>query len=103
MTTLDPTNAEERALVRLLRSTIDEACYPLAPRYDPLRTILAMLEPPPPQPERCRPSRRPARRRPMGVTGVGMMKAQPQFGRSGANGQGQVGRGRLRRGPPGST
>ena len=35
MTTLDLTDGEERALVRLLRSTIEDARYPFAPRYDP--------------------------------------------------------------------
>jgi hypothetical protein len=41
--------ADERAaLIALLRRTIDEARYPLAPRLDPLKAILAKLEPSPP-------------------------------------------------------
>jgi hypothetical protein len=48
--TLDLTDDETRALVRLLRRAIDEARYPLSPRLDPLKTILAKLEPPAPQP-----------------------------------------------------
>jgi hypothetical protein len=43
--------AEEReALVGLLRRAIDEARYPFSHRYDPLKAILAKLDPPPPQP-----------------------------------------------------
>ena len=49
--TLDLTDDETRALVRLLRRAIDEARYPLSPRLDPLKTILAKLDPPAPQPE----------------------------------------------------
>ncbi|MFZ3237432.1 MAG: hypothetical protein WA417_12385 [Stellaceae bacterium] len=39
--TLDLTEDETRALVRLLRKTLDEDPFPLAPRLDPLKTILA--------------------------------------------------------------
>jgi hypothetical protein len=38
-------------LVRLLHHAIDEARYPLSPRLDPLKAILAKLEPPVPKPE----------------------------------------------------
>jgi hypothetical protein len=44
--------AEEReALIGLLRRAIDEARYPFSRRYDPLKAILAKLDPPPPRPE----------------------------------------------------
>lgn len=42
---------EKRALIALLRETVNYARYPLAPRLDPLKAILAKLDPPPPQPE----------------------------------------------------
>ena len=54
---LDLSEDEERALVKLLRSTLDEARYPLAPRLDPLKAILAKLEPPSPNPEPLPPLR----------------------------------------------
>jgi hypothetical protein len=44
----DLTDEEKRALIALL---LDYARYPLAPRFDPLKAILAKLDPPPPQPE----------------------------------------------------
>jgi hypothetical protein len=40
---------EKVALVRLLRHAIDDDPYPHAPRLDPLKAILAKLEPPVPQ------------------------------------------------------
>jgi hypothetical protein len=47
------TEDEERALIALLKRTIDYEPFPLAPRLDPLKTILAKLESPTPAP-RCR-------------------------------------------------
>jgi len=47
---LDLTDDEERALIALLRRTIDEARFPYSPRLDPLKAILAKLEPPKPAP-----------------------------------------------------
>jgi hypothetical protein len=44
------TPEERAALIVLLRRTIDETRFPLAPRWDPLKVILAKLDPPPPQP-----------------------------------------------------
>jgi hypothetical protein len=41
------TALQRAALIGLLRRAIDEARYPLAPRLDPLKAILAKLEPPP--------------------------------------------------------
>jgi hypothetical protein len=39
--------AEEReALIGLLRRAIDEARYPFSHRYDPIKAILAKLDPP---------------------------------------------------------
>jgi hypothetical protein len=49
--TLDLTDDEAAALAKHLRHAIDYDRYPLAPRLDPLKAILAKLEPPPPQPE----------------------------------------------------
>jgi hypothetical protein len=46
---------ERRALIRLLKRTLDYDRYPLAPRLDPLKAILAKLEPPRPAPEPLRP------------------------------------------------
>ena len=47
--TLELTDAEHQALVRLLRRSIDEDRFPLAPRHAPIRAILAKLEPPAPK------------------------------------------------------
>jgi hypothetical protein len=55
--TLDLTDEEHAVLVRLVRKTLDEDRYPLAPRLDPLKSILAKLEPPPPRPEPLPPLR----------------------------------------------
>lgn len=49
--TLDLTDDEARALAKHLRQTLDNHRYPLAPRLDPLKAILAKLEPPAPRPE----------------------------------------------------
>jgi hypothetical protein len=50
--------ADERAaLIGLLRRALDEARYPLSRRYDPLKAVLAKLEPPVPEPEPLPPSR----------------------------------------------
>jgi hypothetical protein len=48
---LDLTDDEARALAKHLRQALDYARHPLAPRLDPLKAILAKLEPPKPQPE----------------------------------------------------
>jgi hypothetical protein len=53
--TLDLSDEEAAALTRHLREALDYARYPLAPRLDPLKAILAKLEPPKPQPERLPP------------------------------------------------
>ena len=45
---LDLTADERKALVALLRQTLEYARFPLAPRLDPLKAILAKLEPPKP-------------------------------------------------------
>jgi hypothetical protein len=45
--TLDLTDEEAAALTKHLRQALDDARYPLAPRLDPLKAILAKLEPPP--------------------------------------------------------
>jgi hypothetical protein len=49
---LDFADDERRALVALRRRKIDDARYPLSPRFTPLRTILAKLDPQPPPPDR---------------------------------------------------
>ena len=49
--TLDLTDDEAAALAKHLRQAIDDARYPLAPRLDPLKAILAKLDPPKPRPE----------------------------------------------------
>jgi hypothetical protein len=49
--TLDLDDDERAALVALLRRTLDQARYPLAPRYDVLRAILDKLDPPAPRAE----------------------------------------------------
>ena len=47
----DLTNAETLALLNLLSETIEADRYPLSPRIQKLRAILAKLAPPPPRPE----------------------------------------------------
>jgi hypothetical protein len=49
--TLDLTDDEAAALAKHLRQTLDYARFPYAPRLDPLKAILAKLDPQPPQPE----------------------------------------------------
>lgn len=49
--TLDLTDDEKAALVAHLRHAIEYDRYPMAPRLDPLKAILAKLEPPEPKPE----------------------------------------------------
>jgi hypothetical protein len=48
---LDLSADERRALIQLLRHTIDGDRYPLSPRPAPLRAILAKLDRPAPRPE----------------------------------------------------
>jgi hypothetical protein len=48
---LDLTAVEKQALIALLHQTLDYAGYPLAPRFDPLKTTPAKLDPPAPRPE----------------------------------------------------
>jgi hypothetical protein len=55
--TLDLTEDDARALTKHLRQAIEYARYPYAPRLDPLKAILAKLEPQPPKPERPPPLR----------------------------------------------
>jgi hypothetical protein len=43
---LDLTDEEATALIRHLREALYYARYPFAPRLDPLKAILARLEPP---------------------------------------------------------
>ena len=54
---LDLSDDETRALARHLRHTLDDDPYPHAPRLDPLKAILAKLEPPAPKPEALPPLR----------------------------------------------
>jgi hypothetical protein len=49
--TLDLTDDEKLALVAHLRHALEYDPFPYAPRLDPLKAILAKLEPPAPQPE----------------------------------------------------
>jgi hypothetical protein len=44
---LELTDDEARALTKHLRQAIDYARYPLAPRLDPLKAILAKIDSPP--------------------------------------------------------
>jgi hypothetical protein len=44
--TLELTDEEHRALVRLLRRSIDDDRFPLAPRHAPIKAILEKLKPP---------------------------------------------------------
>jgi hypothetical protein len=46
--TLDLTEDETAALVAHLRHALEYDPFPYAPRLDPLKAILAKLEPPPP-------------------------------------------------------
>jgi hypothetical protein len=49
--TLDLTDDEAAALVAHLRHALEYDPFPYAPRLDPLKAILAKLEPPAPRPE----------------------------------------------------
>jgi hypothetical protein len=49
--TLDLTDDKIRALATHLRHALEYDPFPFAPRLDPLKAILAKLEPPPPRPE----------------------------------------------------
>jgi hypothetical protein len=49
--TLELSDEEAAALARHLRHAIDDARFPYAPRLDPLKAILAKLDPRAPQPE----------------------------------------------------
>jgi hypothetical protein len=49
--TLDLTDEEAAALAKHLRQTLDNHRYPLAPRLDPLKAILAKLDQPALNPE----------------------------------------------------
>jgi hypothetical protein len=49
--TLDLTDEEAAALARYLRQKLDDERFPFAPGLDPLKGILAKLEPPAPRPE----------------------------------------------------
>jgi hypothetical protein len=51
MLTLYLTDDEKLALVAHLRHALEYDPFPYAPRLDPLKAILAKLEPPAPQPE----------------------------------------------------
>ena len=44
----DLTDEEVGTLIKLVRRTIEEDRFPLSPRLDPLKAILAKLEPPKP-------------------------------------------------------
>jgi hypothetical protein len=48
--TLDLTDEEALALAPHLRGALDYARYPFAPRLDPLKSVLAKLDPPKPRP-----------------------------------------------------
>ena len=50
MTTLDLTDEEEAALIRLLEQTVEDARFHYAPRLSPLKTILEKLGAPRPRP-----------------------------------------------------
>jgi hypothetical protein len=51
MPTLDLTDDEKLALAAHLRHALECDPFPHSPRLDPLRAILAKLDPPAPQPE----------------------------------------------------
>jgi hypothetical protein len=48
---------EHAALVRAVRKILDEDRFPLAPRLDPLKAVLAKLDPPAPRTEPLPPLR----------------------------------------------
>jgi hypothetical protein len=53
---LELNDEQAKALTKSLRKLIDDDRFPLAPRLNPLKAILAKLEPPKPLPEPLRPS-----------------------------------------------
>jgi hypothetical protein len=57
MMTFEPTDEGAATLARYLRRKLDDERFPFAPRLDPLKSILAKLEPPAPQPEPLPPLR----------------------------------------------
>jgi hypothetical protein len=57
MPTLDLTEDEKAALVAHLRHALEYDPFPFAPRLDPLKAILAKLDPPAPKPEPLPPLR----------------------------------------------
>jgi len=90
---LDLTDDETAALVRLPKRAIDNDRYPLAPRLDPLKAILAKIEPPrePRPPPKIYSSssscmagwlRRPAQR-PASAAGDGRSRREPSRRRRG--------------------
>jgi hypothetical protein len=48
---LDLSDDEAAALTKHLRQALDYARYPFAPRLDPLKAVLAKLDPPKPRPK----------------------------------------------------
>jgi hypothetical protein len=72
--TLALTAEEREALIGLLRRAIDEARYPFSHRYDPIKAILAKLDPPAPKSEPLPPLR----------SGMG-----PTHGQVGGDGEGR--------------
>jgi hypothetical protein len=64
--TLDLTDEEEAALIRLLQQAVEDARFPYVPRLAPLKTILEKLassKPRPPLPPRLPASAAPSRAR----------------------------------------
>jgi hypothetical protein len=61
---LDLTDDERAALVRLIRRALDDDRYPLSPRLDPLKSILAKLDEPAAPPPDLPPPLSPAIRSP---------------------------------------
>ena len=65
--TLDLADEQHQALAAYLRKSLDAEKYRLAPNLDPIKEVLAMLEPPKPVPRPLKPSRAPEPR-PVGDT-----------------------------------
>jgi hypothetical protein len=77
MPTLDLTDDEARALAKHLRQTIDYARFPLVPRLDPQKVILAKLEPPKLEPPKPKPEPLPLLKPGMGAShGQGWRKGE---------------------------
>jgi hypothetical protein len=49
--TVDLPDEEAAALTRYLRQKLDDERFPLAPRLNPLKAVLAKVDPPAPRPE----------------------------------------------------